>query len=126
MDYMGSCKQFEHRRIGELWVDACEDLKQAADFHDAQVNCGRGENRTVETEIKANRYHCIHHDRNDHEAKLGHLVADALSHLLALELMLHACIADAEDPIQEDQDQQGGNGNLCRKAITDGGDEGFE
>jgi hypothetical protein len=73
----------------------------------------------LESKVKARHDHCIQHDADDHEAKFRAFVAYALPHLLGREFLLHQGVANAEDPIHEDEYKQGDDGYLGWKAIPD-------
>ena len=119
VDDVRVCQQPEGGGVGKRGIDLGENLKQAADLHDAKVHDDGHENRPVEPDIEACHDHGIHDDADQDEAKLGTLVTDALSHLLAGELVLHAGIAYAENPIEQDEHEQGNDRDLSREAIPD-------
>lgn len=123
---MGSCKQLEHRRVGKLRVDLGEDLEQAADLHDAKVHGDHGEDRAAEPDVEPGRKHGVCNDADEDEAEFRALVPDTLTHDLAGELMPHERVADAECPVENDQQEQGNDGYLRWEAIADGCEERFE
>lgn len=105
--------------VGKRGIDLGENLKKATDLHDAEIHDDGHENRPVKPDIEASHNHGVYDDADQDEPKLGTLVADALSHLLAGELVLHAGIAYAENPIEQDEHEQGDDRDLGREAIPD-------